>query len=164
MLTKGGDITIQTVGHNTPIHRAFYHFSSDKGGDIDTLMYLLNQKGIDFKNQNGYTLLLSACANIFSPPSFDIIKYLIESKGVRVDCLDEYGNTPVHLLMLSLSHTCQDFQVSQTVEYLIKKGGKINHENQRRKTALDVFSPYNSTHPLTYTVLIKNGAKYGKDC
>jgi ankyrin repeat protein len=161
---KGGKITIQSKHRGTPIQYALCYFNSNEGGDIHTLMYLLNQEGIDVntKSITGRTRLHHACENIDRLP-LDIIKYLIENKGSEIDCLDKDGNTPLHLLMTYLS-TKLDSNVSQAAEYLIQKGIPINHKNSSHFTVLDKLSQHSSTHPLTYGVLIKNGAKLGKDC
>jgi ankyrin repeat protein len=155
---KGGDITIQSNHLNTPIHLAFLYFDSNEGDAINILMYLINLEGVDVntKGRYGRTILHYACQNINHLP-IDIFKDL------KVDCLDEDGNTPLHLLMTYLS-TKLDSNVSQAAEYLIEKGIPINHKNSYKLTVLDKLSQYPSTHPLTYGVLIKNGAKLGKDC
>jgi hypothetical protein len=161
---KGGDITIQSKYCDTPIHLAFCCFDPNKGGDINTLKYLINLKGLDvnMKDYNNRTILHYACRQINKLP-LDIIKYLIENKGSEIDCLDRDGNTPLRLLMTYLSVKL-DCKGSQTAEYLIEKGIPINHKNLYKLTVLDAFSQHKSTHPLTYGVLIKNGAKLGKDC
>jgi ankyrin repeat protein len=161
---KGCDISLQSTNHGNPIQYAFRYFDSNKGGDINTLIYLLNREGIDVntKGNDGHTILHYACENINRLP-FDIIKYLIEIKGLKIDCLDKYGNTPLHLLMTHLS-TKLDSNVSQAAEYLIEKGIPINHKNSSHFTILDKLFRHTSTHPLTDGVLIKNGAKRGKDC
>jgi hypothetical protein len=125
---------------------------------------LLNQEGIavNMKGNNGRTILHYVCQNINRVP-IDIIKYFIENKGLKLDCLDYQGNTPLYLLMTYLS-TKLDCKGSQAAEYLIEKGIPINHKNSYKLTVLDAFSQHKSTHPLTYGVLIKNGAKLGKDC
>jgi hypothetical protein len=162
--TKDCDVTIQSKYSGTPIHYAFGCFNPNKGGDISMLLYLLNLKGLDvnMKGQYGRTILHAACQNINQTP-LDIIKYLIESKGLKIDCIDYLGNTPLYLLMTYLS-TKFDCKGSQAAEYLIEKGIPINHKNSYKLTVLDAFSQHKSTHPLTYGVLIKNGAKLGKDC
>jgi hypothetical protein len=162
--TKGCDINIQDQYLDTPIHDAFCYFNPNEGGDINTLMYLLNLEDVDVnkKGQYGHTILHLACRRINRLP-LDIINYLIETKGSKIDCIDYQGNTPFHLLMTHLS-TKLDSNVSQIAEYLIQKGIPINHKNSSHLTVLDKLSQYPSTYPLTYGVLIKNGAKLGKDC
>jgi ankyrin repeat protein len=162
--TKGCDINKRDRTHNTPIHIAFRYFNPNEGADIDILTYLLNLKDIDvnIKDNMGRTILHSACENI-NGLSLDIFKYVIETKGLKIDCLDRRGNTPLHLLIEDLSDKL-DSKISQIAEYLIQKGVSINQKNRSQLTALDKLSQHNSTHPLTYEVLIKNGAKLGKDC
>jgi hypothetical protein len=161
--TKGCGINIQNKNLDTPIHYAFRHFDSNEG-DINTLIYLLNLEGIDvnMKDNIGRTILHSACCN-FSGLSLDIFKYLIENKGLEIDCIDRYRNAPLHLLINSLSSK-DDSKISQIAEYLIQKGVPINQKNSEQLTALDRLSQHKSTHALTYGILIKNGAKLGKDC
>jgi ankyrin repeat protein len=161
---SGGNINVLDNFFNTPIHSAFRFFDPNKGGDINKLIFLLNLKGLDVnkKDEDGCTILHSVCWNI-KPLPLDIIKYLIEIKGLKIDCLDKYGNTPLHYLNGDLSSK-DDSNVSQTAEYLVQKGIPINHKNLYKLTVLDAFSQHKSTYPLTYGVLIKNGAKLGKDC
>jgi ankyrin repeat protein len=161
---KGCSINIQDKYLDTPIHDAFLYFNPNEGGDNNTLMYLLNLEDVDVnkKGQYGHTILHLACRRINRLP-LDIINYLIETKGSKIDCIDYQGNTPFHLLMTYLS-TKLDSNVSQIAEYLIQKGIPINHKNSSHLTVLDKLSQYPSTYPLTYGVLIKNGAKLGKDC
>jgi len=164
--TKGGNINAQDNRCDTPIHHAFRSFNPNKGGDINTLKYLLNLKSIDVKlgGYSRHTILHSASQTVNHLP-LDIFQVLIEIKGLDVNCTDSDGNTPLHLLMHPLEgKKLDDSHVPKIVEYLIKKGAKINHKNSKANTALDEFFPHRSTHPLTYDVLITNCAKLGKDC
>jgi ankyrin repeat protein len=161
--TNGADVNVQNDRDNTPLHTALNRFSPKKGGDLKTLTYLINQAGIGVHKQNhdGHNLLHLACFNLSLP--FDIIKLLIEVKGVNIVDCDGYKNTPLHLSTLDLSSKL-DSNLSQIVEYLIQKGIPINQKNSGERTAFDHLSSYNSTHPLTYQILVQNGAKLGKDC
>jgi ankyrin repeat protein len=59
----GADVNVQDDGKNTPLHRAFEYFNPQCGGDINVLVYLINQKNINLniKYKNGYTLLHTTC-------------------------------------------------------------------------------------------------------
>jgi ankyrin repeat protein len=161
---KGGDVNTRNNDENAPIHDAFRCFNSNDGDGINILIYLLNlgDTDVNMQGNEGHTILHYVCDNVNAIP-LNIIEYLIEKKGLKINCLDHKGNTPLHLLITKLSSK-GDSNVSQTAEYLIQKGISINHKNSDQLTALDELSQYNSTHPLTYGVLIKNGAKFGEDC
>jgi ankyrin repeat protein len=135
-----------------PIHDAFSFFDLNEGGDANILIYLLLQDCIDVNIKGGYDriILYYACENIDHVP-LDVFKCLIETKGGNINCLDQDKNTPLHLLMRFLSQKLDDSQVSQIVEYLIKKGANVNHTVPL-------------THSLTHDVRINNRAKLGKDC
>jgi ankyrin repeat protein len=162
--TKGFDINAPNKYGNTPIHLAFTFFNPEQGGDTSTLMYLLNQEGIDVNTKGfiGRSLLHQVGFNLNKLP-LDIIKYLIETKGVNVNDCDNDDETPLHLSVINLPSKL-DSNVAVKVEYLIQKGVSINHKNSAKLTVLDIFSPYIPTHPLMYGVLLNNGAKLGKDC
>jgi ankyrin repeat protein len=162
--TKGGDITIQNDDNYSPIHDAFLHFNSSESVDISPLLYLLNleDSDVNIKGRYGRTILHSACCNV-NGISLEIFEYLIENKGLKIGCLDRQGNTPLHLLINNLSSK-DDFTVSQIAEYLIQKGIPINHKNSEQLTVLGRLFKHSCAHPLTYGVLIKNGANLGKDC
>jgi ankyrin repeat protein len=57
--THGCDINANDDCDGTPLCCAFEDFNPNDGGDINVLLYLLNQKNI--KDKNGYTLLHDAC-------------------------------------------------------------------------------------------------------
>ena len=67
-----GNITPQSGTRNlfggTPA--GFGAFNANQGGDINTLMYLLNLKGIDvnMERTDGHTLLHAACENFYTLP------------------------------------------------------------------------------------------------
>jgi ankyrin repeat protein len=67
--TTGCDVNAQDNTGDTPLHCAFHAFNLNSGGDVDVLIYLLNQKdvNVNIKGQSGVTLLHLACIN--SPPS-----------------------------------------------------------------------------------------------
>jgi len=96
--TKGGNINAQDNRCDTPIHHAFRSFNPNKGGDINTLKYLLNLKSIDVKlgGYSRHTILHSASQTVNHLP-LDIFQVLIEIKGLDVNCTDSDGNTPLHL-------------------------------------------------------------------
>jgi ankyrin repeat protein len=93
--TMGCDVNVQDNDKNTPIHRAFGPFHPNHGGDINVLTYLLTRADVNFKNQDGYTLLHRACENINKLP-IDIFKLLIETKGCNVNARANNKDTPLH--------------------------------------------------------------------
>jgi ankyrin repeat protein len=96
--TKGCDINVQDNKKDTPIHRAITYFrSTEDGGNITALTYLLSQNGINGNNKNnrGYTILHYACGNINHLP-LDIFKVLIETMGCDVNARNNNKDTPLH--------------------------------------------------------------------
>jgi ankyrin repeat protein len=66
--THGADVNVQDNDQSTPIHLAIHNFNPHEGGDITVLTYLINQQNVDVSitNQNGHTLLHSACICVIS--------------------------------------------------------------------------------------------------
>jgi ankyrin repeat protein len=160
--TKRMDVNQQDEQNNTPIHIALENFDPSRG-NINTLMYLLTQNSIDLKIKGfcEYNFLHSACYNNNALP-LSVFQYLIEIKCVSIDDCTPSDNSPFDVLMLTIS-TKDDSSGSQIAEYLIQKGAKINQKTARHQTPLDIFFSRTSPqqHPLTYQVLIQNGAKRG---
>jgi len=94
--TKGCNINTQDKNNNTPIHDAFRQFDPNEG-NINTLMYLLNQEGIDvnLKGENGDTILHYCCCRINHLP-LDTFKYLIETKDGNINIQHSNDDTPLH--------------------------------------------------------------------
>jgi ankyrin repeat protein len=63
--TIGCGANAQDSTGNTPLHCAFRAFNLNSSGDVDVLIYLLNQKdvNVNIKGQSGETLLHLACIN-----------------------------------------------------------------------------------------------------
>jgi ankyrin repeat protein len=61
--TKGSDVNVQDENKDTPIHLALRDFNPRNGGDINVLVYLIDQKDVNVNTQhkNGYTLLHTTC-------------------------------------------------------------------------------------------------------
>jgi ankyrin repeat protein len=95
--TMGCDVNAQANNNDTPIYQALRYFDPNDGGDINVLMYLLSQKGINgnIKGWNGYTLLYRACININKIP-LDVFKLLVETIGCDVNVRDNDDGTPIH--------------------------------------------------------------------
>jgi len=96
--THGCDINVQDNKKDTPIHRAITYFrSTEDGGNITALSYLLSQKGINGndKNNRGCTLLHYACQKINKFP-IDIFKLLIETQGCDVNAQNSDHDTPLY--------------------------------------------------------------------
>jgi ankyrin repeat protein len=95
--TLGYDVNVQSEDKDTPLHNALLYFDPNEGGDINTLTYLLNQKGVnvDISSEGGFTLLHIACQCINRFP-IDVFKLLIEKHGSDVNVQDNYKDTPLH--------------------------------------------------------------------
>jgi ankyrin repeat protein len=97
LITRGADVNVQDENKYAPLYYALRYFYPNKGGDINTLTYLLSQKGVngDIKGKNGYTLLLVACEKINELP-LEIFKVLIETLGCDVNVQNNDRDTPLH--------------------------------------------------------------------
>jgi hypothetical protein len=141
------DQALRPVFWNHPNHRNFH----SNGSNVrNILIYLLSQKSIDVnvRGQDGRTWLQLVFANSYLL-SLEVLKYLVEIKGAKVDDCDKYGRPPLDLL-LSHSRSKSDSELSQIVQYLIQKMGELN-PNFHFHTPSHISM---STHPLTYQVIM----------
>jgi ankyrin repeat protein len=71
------------------------YFRLEDGGDINVLMYLFNQGGVDVNsaNEDKVTLVHKACGNI-NFFSLDVFKLLIDTKGGDLNAIDDNDNIP----------------------------------------------------------------------
>jgi hypothetical protein len=171
--TNQSDVNVLDKNRDTPLFVALREFkpvNSDAKkdcvkdiGNVNSLIYLLRQNSIDIniKDKNSRNLLLLACSHINVLP-LETFKYLIETNGAKAIECDKNGFTPLHCLMHSTSSK-PDAEVAEMVQYFIDQGVEINKSNYYLETVLDYFlstrSPRGS--PLTYQVLMRNGAKKG---
>jgi ankyrin repeat protein len=94
----GSDVNAQNDDKDTPLHRAITSFrSTEDGGNITVLTYLLSQKGlsVNIKGQYDHTLLHAVCANINTLP-IDVFKLFIGIKGCDVNLQNNNRNTPLY--------------------------------------------------------------------
>jgi ankyrin repeat protein len=134
--TLGYDVNVQSEDKDTPLHNALLYFDPNEGGDINTLTYLLCQKGINgnIKGQWGHTLLHWACQRINRLP-LDIFKVLIETHGADVNVQDDDNNTPVYLAFREFKPS--DGGDITVLAYLItQKDVNINIKGRRDRTLL----------------------------
>ena len=96
--THGADLDTQDGDKNTPIHSALDYFNPNDGGDINVLVYLINQKNIDLntKYKRDYTLLHTTCminlSNLWYPAQLNAEYDTILSQIVEViveRCIEE---------------------------------------------------------------------------
>jgi len=104
---KGADGNIQDEYQSTPIQSALYGFDPDLGGDVDVLIYLLNQKDVMISVQNQYscTLFHQICINLNKFP-FDIFKLLVETKSGDVNLRDDNNLTPFDYALQQFRPNC----------------------------------------------------------
>jgi ankyrin repeat protein len=78
--THGCDVNVQNDNKDTPLHYAFLHFDPNRGGDITTLTYLINQKDVDvtIKDESGHTILHFACNNNLDDRGLDDTRDSVE--------------------------------------------------------------------------------------
>ncbi|ORX42663.1 ankyrin [Piromyces finnis] len=114
----GLDINIQNKDGCTPLHYAC------EQGNENIVKYLI-EKGADtsIKNNNGRISLHCTCKA--KRESVNIVKYLIEKRGLNINIKDNYRFTPIH-------YACYKGN-ENIVKYLIKNGvdPKIKNEDGR---------------------------------
>jgi ankyrin repeat protein len=96
----GCDVNAQDKDKDTPLHDALRRFDQNDGGNINVLIYLLGQKGINgnIKSEYGHTLLHRACISI-NALSLDVFKVLIETHGCDVNAQNDDKDTPLHFVL-----------------------------------------------------------------
>jgi ankyrin repeat protein len=134
--TLGGDVNAQNDDDNTPLHQGLCAFSSNDGGDITVLMYLLSQKGENgnIKGKNGNTLLHYACDNINVFP-IEIFKLLIETLGGDVNAQNDDNNTPIHCAFRYF-YPNDSGDITVLMYLLSQKGINVNMKGQYDQTLL----------------------------
>jgi ankyrin repeat protein len=147
--TKGCDINVQDNKKDTPIHRAITCFrSTEDGGNITALTYLLSQNGlsVSIKGQYGCTLLHAVCANI-NTLSIDVFKLLIEIQCFDVNAQDNNKNTPLYYALRYFDpNKGGDITV---LTYLLNKGNANgNIKDQCGYTLLDCACTYINKLPI----------------
>jgi ankyrin repeat protein len=136
--TKGCDVNVRDKYNNTPLYDALRYFNPSQGGDIKTLTYLLNQKGVNgnIVGEYGCTLLHYACKRINELP-IEIFKLLIETMGCDVNAENKNKDTPLHnaLLCFDPSHGGN----ITVLTYLLNQNYvNLNIKNERGCTLLHV--------------------------
>jgi ankyrin repeat protein len=65
--TMGSDVNAQNDNGDTPIHFALENFNPNKGGDINVLTYLINQKSVNvnIRGKRGHNLLHLTCFSYY---------------------------------------------------------------------------------------------------
>ena len=102
-------------------------FDSVQAGDLNLLKKLLfDGADINSRDCDGETILHDAA---FSNDRLDIIKYLIEEKNFKINCLDNEFVTPLHEAARAGN--------LEFVKYLVEKGADINKQDIEGSTALD---------------------------
>jgi ankyrin repeat protein len=94
--TKGCDLSLLDSYGEAPLHYAMSCFSLGDGGDINVMMYLFSQDGVDVNsaNQNKTTLVHKACQNI-NFFSLEFFKLLIDTKGGDLNAIDDNNYAPI---------------------------------------------------------------------
>jgi ankyrin repeat protein len=117
--TKGCDVNVEDKNKNTPLHFALRDFKPNRGGNINTLTYLLALCGdnINLKGYFGRTLLHRACENINRLP-IDIFKYLIDSLGSDINIIDDNKFTPIHFALRDFKLSDDDDDSHQRISIL----------------------------------------------
>jgi ankyrin repeat protein len=132
--TLGGDVNAQANNKNTPLHNALRDFDPNRLGDVNVLIYLLSQKGINvnIKNYYGYTLLHIACLKPYIFP-LDIFKLLIETMGCDVNAQNTYNDTPLHNALRNFDWAGD---ITVLMYLLSQKGVNVNIKDLNGDTVL----------------------------
>jgi len=134
--TMGCDVNFLDVFEETPLYLALLCFEVDSGGDVNVLRYLLSQANIDVnsKNEDGSTLLHTACGKINSLP-LDIFKLLIESKGYDLSLPNFDDITPL-LAALGQFNPNEGGDIAVLTYLFDQKDVDVNAKNQSGETLL----------------------------
>jgi len=143
----------------TPLYWALLEFQPDKGGEANTLTYLLHHTAVEVKagSRSGFTLLHKACNNINSLP-LSVFKYLIEIKGISVNAQDHASNTPLDHAFLSFLPNTGDINI--LIYLLRQKDVNVNAKDKYGRTLLHQASYNINTLPIDifkYLIEIKGG-------
>jgi ankyrin repeat protein len=160
LITRGADVNVQDENKYAPLYYALRYFYPNKGGDINTLTYLLSQKGVngDIKGKNGYTLLLVACEKINELP-LEIFKLLIETLGCDVNVQNNDKDTPLHYVLRYFNP--RNGGDIKTLTYLLSQEGiNGNIKGQYGYTLLHRACQQTNKFPLDIfeTLIEKHGA------
>ena len=133
------NLKTKTNGY-TALHYAVYYPSIDS-------IKLLIEFGADIKaiTNDGLNILHIAClaGNIV-----DVI-YIVDKLGFDVNTTDNLGNSPLHWAVYSENKQC--------IEYLIKKGAKVNCEDKSGLTPMHMSLMNYHTKPVIPKMLLYKG-------
>ncbi|MEA3493114.1 MAG: ankyrin repeat domain-containing protein [Candidatus Margulisiibacteriota bacterium] len=148
MIAIGFDINTPDMAGNTPLFMACY------AGDME-LVELLIKKGAkpDIKNKADSTALIAAAGNkkIF----YDAVPLLVElGADLRTKAVD--GTTVLWQLVILPRHGADEIEVLETMDYVLKKGAKVDPEKKGGRTPL-MFAAKSGNLPIA-KLLVKYGA------
>jgi ankyrin repeat protein len=165
---RGADLTVIDRHKENILFKALDHAEELP---INVMKYVLDEKkakiDINWRNEDGKTVLWSAVAHWLLPNRTDIVQYLVREKHADVNIPDEkYQQTSLHKA-ISSSHYCEELfkclvdhgaNVAQkdvvgdtplhlaarsnspveVCKYLIEHGADVNQRNNKGETPLDI--------------------------
>jgi ankyrin repeat protein len=130
----GHGLNIRDLEGKTPPQLAVQYFQPHLN-TVGNLIYVLNQPGIDFTNQDihEHTILSAACNQIENIP-LEVFKVLIETCQCDINLQNELGETPLH-------YTIENFEPNQNsidaLSYLLSQSGvNVNIKDQYGNTLI----------------------------
>ncbi|XP_038072455.1 poly [ADP-ribose] polymerase tankyrase-like isoform X2 [Patiria miniata] len=145
LLKAGGDPNILTDWKVPPLGLAYLK------GHLGCADLLLKEPGVDvnFRDDNGATLLLTTCDKPLSQSTVDLLKYLI-TKGADVHAVDINGKNALHFVAIGNQQSAQlraqpnPLQLAlkvvalKVVALLIGKGCDPAHKDNEGKTPISI--------------------------
>jgi ankyrin repeat protein len=150
--TKGCDVNVRDKDNFTPLLLALFTFSMDYDGEVDTLLYLLQQYGTDInvKGQLCGSLLHYACFKINNLP-IQVFKHLI-SIGADFNAKYDDGSTLLHFALSNVKPGCN----TAIITYLLTQSGVNTMRDKYGRALLHLACQQINLLPLdVYKVLIE---------
>ncbi|KAF9769758.1 hypothetical protein IL306_012799 [Fusarium sp. DS 682] len=122
--------------------------SPEEAARFDDAQWILKQGADELE-----PLLVTACRR--SSPSMELIRVLVEKKGVDINARGRDGLAALHILVTSTEW----WQVAQALPYLISKGANMEvRDNKGCTPLLHSFKEWGAFRTMAIKLLIENGA------
>lgn len=118
-------------------------FSTCMSNNVNPIKFLEEHGAkLSYKNRKGSGLIHAACS--VQGPSIKVIQYLID-RGLPVNTVDKYGNTPLHLACASHNF--------KAIELLLSHSADVNTKNSNGETPLVYSAKSGQFHLKLYRLL-----------